>query len=481
MITPKYDKRGVMIYHGDSVEVMRAMPDNSVDSIVTDPPYGIRFMGKAWDGADIEKQTATRRKYGDGPSPTGGHNSTAANAGLYNLSLSANQAFAEWTRVWSVEALRILKPGGHMLVFCGPRTYHRMASGVEDAGFEIRDQIMWIYGSGFPKSLDVSKAIDKAAGAEREVVGTSKYEGRRPNKFGGNKNGDNAYGDYNAQPEMPITTPATDAAKQWDGWGTALKPAHEPIVVARKPIEGTVAENVLQHGTGGLNIDGGRIGTDEKWEGRDMPDAEDGVTWGGNLNSSSSSSHELGRFPANIILDPEAAEILDKQSGYLTSGNMAGGTVRAAQDEPGSVCYGTYGGNATALDTPGDSGGASRFFYCAKASKQDRDEGLEGMEVKRKSHMQTANGTGKASMKEGFPDTFRANHHPTVKPTVLMQYLVRLVTPPGGTILDPFMGSGSTGKAAVREGFKFIGCEREAEYIPISIARINAPAQVSLI
>ena len=431
MITPKYDDKGVTIYHSHSIFVLMSLPSDSVDSIVTDPPYGLSFMGKKWDY--------------DVPS----------------------------VQLWR-EALRVLKPGGHLLSFAGSRTYHRMAVNIEDAGFEIRDQIMWIYGSGFPKSLDISKAIDKAAGVEREVISEQPAYG-----IGGN-------GCLNGHSEgatAKITAPATEAAKQWDGWGTALKPAHEPIVVARKPFDCTVAENVLQHGTGGLNIDGGRIEgppwkwgkqTDIKGGGYGSKRPSDGDVLAENVES-----NPKGRFPANIILDPEAAEILDKQSGKLSSGAMKGGTIRAAQDEPSSVCYGTYGGNATEIDTPGDSGGASRFFYCAKASKQDRDEGLEGF-PEQKAGIKNDSGRG-FSESDPYAEISRRNHHPTVKPTALMQYLVRLVTPPGGTILDPFIGSGSTGKAAVREGFKFIGSEREAEYIPIAIARINAPAQVTLL
>lgn len=431
---PVHDKNGVTIYHGDNVEIMRSLPVNSVDSIVTDPPYGIRFMGKAWDGVDIEKQTAKRREYKDGPSPKGGHNSVAAHAGQYNTSLSSNQAFAEWTRVWAVEALRILKPGGHMLVFCGPRTYHRMACGVEDAGFEIRDQIMWIYGSGFPKSLDVSKALDEAAGAEREVI--EEIKGPIPGDHGGG-------GKYGHGIDRDITEPSTEFAKEFDGWGTALKPAHEPIVVARKPLIGKVIDNVLEHGTGAINIDASRIENDK------------------------------GRFPANIIFNPEAAEILDRQSGQV------GGGYGIANRAEGKGKYGDFSGadNGKVVGF-GDSGGASRFFYVAKASQADRDEGLEGF-PEQKAGIKNDSGRG-FSETDPYAEILRRNNHPTVKPTLLMQYLVRLVTPIGGTVLDMFMGSGSTGKAAVREKFKFIGMEREGEYIPISIARINAPAQVEL-
>ena len=475
VLIPVHDEKGVTIYHGDCVEVMQGMADNSVDSIVTDPPYGIRFMGKAWDGADIEKQTATRRSYktdAPGAGPQGGHNSAAAAAGKYDRGLTANQAFAEWTRVWCVEALRVLKPGGHMLVFCGPRTYHRMASGVEDAGFEIRDQIMWLYGSGFPKSLDVSKAIDKAAGAERKVVGKH----LEPTK--------SIYSQGKAvmSPDVDITAPATPAAQQWDGWGTALKPAHEPICVARKPLIGTVAENVLEHGTGGINIDGCRIGTaDTRSSSYKMTSKGlNGQGFGtGKMDYSRDgmAGSACGRFPANLILDPEAGAMLDKQSGDRPNGARPN-QVGTEYKNDGEI-YGKYGPKQFG-NSPGDSGGASRFFYCAKASKEDRDEGLEDFKLHKKKWGTFQDGRPHCSEDYEYEGQGR-NIHPTVKPTDLMQYLVRLVTPPGGIILDPFMGSGSTGKAAVREGFKFIGIERDGEYIPIAIARINAPQQVELI
>ncbi len=326
------------LHHGDCLEVLRSLPDCSVDSVVTDPPYGLSFMGKRWDY--------------DVPS----------------------------VEVWA-ECLRVLKPGGHLLAFAGTRTQHRMAVRIEDAGFEIRDMIAWVYGSGFPKSLDVSKAIDKRAGAEREVVSNN------PTFRKMQENASN----YNLQRNEFITAPATPEAKQWQGWGTALKPALEPITVARKPLIGTVAENVLQHGTGAINVDGGRVGTEERI-----------TNWSGTANYKVSdpktgTTTATGRWPANFIHDgsEEATDLL---------------------------------------------GASARFFYCAKASKADRGE----------------------------------NHHPTVKPTDLMRYLCRLVTPPSGIVLDPFMGSGSTGKAAMLEGFAFVGIEREAEYIDIAKARIQS-------
>ena len=422
------------LHHGDCLEVLRSMPDCSVDSIVTDPPYGLSFMGKKWDY--------------DVPS----------------------------VEVW-VECLRVLKPGGHLLAFAGTRTQHRMAVRIEDAGFEIRDMIAWVYGSGFPKSLDVSKAIDKGQGENRERqlqftawMRSTGITARQIDDITATKMGSH-YTTHPTQPaiatadmfdklraylpEVPeyierlvcertglewtaykrrevigyadmvdttkvrmgfagkryndddatsrtvsITAPATDAAKQWQGWGTALKPALEPITVARKPLVGTVAENVLQYGTGAINVDGGRVNAGEKIAGGGsgrIGNFAGKAQSNGDLSNHRQESHEKGRWPANFIHD----------------------------------------GSEEATDLLKDS---ARFFYCAKASKADRGD----------------------------------NHHPTVKPTDLMRYLCRLVTPPNGIVLDPFNGSGSTGCAAVLEGFQYIGIEREAEYIAISEKRIQA-------
>jgi hypothetical protein len=376
------------IHHGDCLDVLRAMDGDSVDAVVTDPPYGLSFMGKRWD-YDVPSQ-----------------------------------------EIWA-ECLRVLKPGGHLLAFAGTRTQHRMAVRIEDAGFEIRDMIAWVYGSGFPKSLDVSKAIDNAAGAEREVVGAN------PNHRAVSGVGyDGVYAGGNTG-SRDITAPATDAAREWQGWGTALKPALEPITVARKPLIGTVAENVLAHGTGGLNIDGCRVGIapDDDIHAKN-PHTVGTIGANGIYGSGKATEYAVpaGRWPANLIHDGS-----DEVTGLFP---VAGGGFgkRGA-----SAAY--EGGRGFAGDMRevgyGDTGSAARFFYVAKASKRDRDEG---------------------------------NGHPTVKPTDLMRYLCRLVTPPGGLVLDPFAGSGSTGKAAVLEGFRFVGIEREAEYVEIARARIDAVA-----
>jgi len=391
------------------------LAENSVDAIVTDPPYELGFMGKSWDASGVAFDLATWR-----------------------------------------EALRVLKPGGHLIAFSGSRTYHRMAVAIEDAGFDIRDQIMWIYGSGFPKSLDVSKAIDKAAGAEREVVGTREVWGRGVDRF-------QDIGEeipVNGNTGIPVTAPATTEAKAWAGWGTALKPAHEPIVLARKPLIGTVAENVLTYGTGGLNIDGGRVGNETivTTNGKGFAGSFEGGE-----NDNGGATHQ-GRWPANVIHDgsDEVVELFpDTKSGKPTDIRGTGGIWSDGNGIPIGPQY-------------GDQGSAARFFYCAKASKKDRNEGLDGFEAKRRAGLKGADKDGDLDpVSERWRTEPCANHHPTVKPTTLMEYLCKLVTPPNGIVLDPFMGSGSTGKAAMYAGFNFIGIEMTEEYLPIAKARIE--------
>ena len=395
------------LYCGDCLEVLRTLPESSVDAVVTDPPYGLSFMGKRWD-YDVPAE-----------------------------------------EIWR-ECLRVLKPGGHLLAFAGTRTQHRMAVRIEDAGFEIRDLIAWVYGSGFPKSLDISKQLDKLAGAEREVVGVS--SNIRPNSDRGNNL---AHGEYGKV--WDSTAPATEAARQWQGWGTALKPALEPITVARKPLEGTVAENVLAHGTGGMNVDGCRVGTDGGTKAVNFGDNAGAMFGGGKGKPTNDiATLDAGRWPANLIHDgsDEVVGLFPecKPATSRTAGSGVGMFAHGSK-EPGTVYA--------------DSGSAARFFYCAKASKADRDEGCEGLEA-RKGH------SNYGSIQEFSSNPPRRNHHPTVKPTDLMRYLCRLVTPPGGIVLDPFTGSGSTGKAALLEGFRFVGIEREAEYVEIARARIAA-------
>jgi DNA modification methylase len=494
--------------HGDCLEVLRGMEADSVDAVVTDPPYGLSFMGKGWD---YEVPTED---------------------------------------VWR-ECLRVLKPGGHLLAFAGTRTQHRMAVRIEDAGFEIRDMIAWVYGSGFPKSMDVSKAIDKMDAVEEqrarrfrftEWVRSTGIIAAQIDVLTGTRMGHH----YTTHPTQPsimtrehleacrmflgdipewverecdirsvesrnmaarevvgvetlpdtsivragfvgmtapngvipkrpvnITTPATDAARQWDGWGTALKPALEPITVARKPLIGTVAANVLRHGTGAINVDGCRVGTvapattreanalgrmnDDGWEPSDSGQRID--------------PHPAGRWPANLIHDG--------------SNEVVGLFPNVKTGICPSDAIGGYGGgwrprSNDVARNGGDTGSAARFFYCAKASKADRDEGLESFD-RQVVRVTEGHGRGDVNTSKGGDgireNRPRANIHPTVKPTALMRYLCRLVTPPNGIVLDPFMGSGSTGKAAILEGFRFVGIEREADYIKIARARIEAASR----
>jgi DNA modification methylase len=497
------------IDHGDCLEILRAMPDASVDSVVTDPPYGLSFMGKKWD-YDVPSED-----------------------------------------IWR-ECLRVLKPGGHLLAFAGTRTQHRMAVRIEDVGFEVRDLIAWVYGSGFPKSLDVSKAIDKqrtediepvravcrairaamdAKGLKsrnlvehfdgchqrlidhwaardtdsqpalptwdqwqklRDVLGMDAEHDAEVWRLNGRKGqpGDTwqtadvighhegqtpGFGEHRFNVRDTAIRKASEAAQQWQGWGTALKPAMEPITMARKPLgEKTVAANVLAHGTGGINVDGCRVGeTVETWPA--SRSFASGISSGYTNGLAKGETQQTGaapsgRWPANVIHDG-SEEVLagfpDSKAGDPRDDRGYGGIWSPSKDGiPAGPQY-------------GDTGSAARFFYCAKASKADRDEGCEGLPLAG-GHLASNEGGGggwKADAKDN-PNLPRRNAHPTVKPTALMRYLCRLVTPPGGVVLDPFMGSGSTGKAAILEGFQFIGIEREAEYVAIAKARIvKAEAQ----
>lgn len=398
----------VQVLHGDSRDVLKTLADSSIDSVVCDPPYALVSITKRWGG--------------DGPPPAEGvyRRSTAGFMGKQWDTGETAFDPAFWT-----EVRRVLKPGGHLIAFGGTRTYHRLVCAIEDGGFEIRDQLAWLFGSGFPKSHDVSKGIDKAAGAEREVVGINEdYLRRKPN--GMKTAGANTYGYASAQHETDarVTAPATPEAAQWQGWGTALKPAHEPICLARKPLESTVAGNVLKHGTGALNIDACRV---EGESTERLNTAEMGYH-GGNLASQYSTGSTQGRWPANVIHDgsPEVlAGFPEGKDGVAVQRNGGGQKIGT------NVYQGSQGGFAREDAGYGGGGSAARFFYTPKADKLDRLE----------------------------------SKHPTVKPVDLMAYLIKLVTPPGGTVLDPFAGSGTTGMAAMREGFNAILIEREAEYV----------------
>ncbi|BCP56262.1 hypothetical protein K32_48790 [Kaistia sp. 32K] len=491
------------LYLGDCLETLRTLPDNSVDSVVCDPPYG---LSKEPDMAEVLHHWLA----GDDYQHKGG--------GFMGKSWDS---FVPGPAVWR-ECLRVLKPGGHLLAFFGTRTQDMGTLAIRLAGFEIRDSIAWIYGSGFPKSMDVSKAIDKAGGAsprdqaqllraKREAAGLTREqvadhccctpssvrdweEGRAravgaPVEFivpsvgyrakladllgyssderrligsASDRRGDGT--GYGLGHSGDLRSGGnTDAASQWQGWGTALKPALEPITVARKPLVGTVAANVLEHGTGALNIDGCRVA------------APDGVplflnrsgdsvnAYGDGLHGSARTGDVgAGRWPANLIHDgsDEVLAAFPQASGAVAPVKGTEASAKTAN------AFGEYSGRAPSDQRDG-GGRAARFFYCAKASRKDRNEGTA-------SGSSPAVGTN-ATMREREDADWPArngNHHPTVKPTDLMAYLCRLVTPPGGTVLDPFMGSGSTGKAAMREGFRFIGCELSPEYLAIAEARI---------
>lgn len=520
-----FEAPGVTLWHGDCIETMRLLPDATVDAVVTDPPYGLEFMGKEWDsfGADV-------RQRGDATFTKGDNRHGLVRSGLgasYGGDTGKSmRAFQQWCTEWAAECLRVLKPGGHLLAFGGSRTWHRLAAGVEDAGFEIRDSIAWLYGSGFPKSMDVAKAIDKRRDDSEAILAVCTRLAAARDRAGvtnldmdqacGLTSGGASAGHWTAAATRSIRRvptwdqwqalrsllkseePDLDAeiwrlnglkgtpgaafserpdakydssvgmaqswtegkgwngkaskggagvlpeAQQWQGWGTALKPAFEPIVVGRKPLAGTVAANVLAHGTGALNIDGTRIGDEQRVN---APAAN--KPGGASLNMSvlgmpvdAEGRPVSGRWPTNVLLDQSQAAALDAQTGVLTSGKMPAGTQKQGK---ASGILGEFKPQPTVNDTYGDSGGASRFFptfrYEAKAGGAERPS-VDGVQ------------------------------HPTVKPLVLMEWLIRLVTPPGGTVLEPFAGSGTTLEAAVREGFSVIGIEREASYLPLIVHRL---------
>jgi len=467
------------LLHGDCLDKLKELEDNSIDAVVTDPPYGLSFMGKKWD-YDVPKQ-----------------------------------------EVWE-ECMRVLKPGGHLLAFAGSRTYHRMAVRVEDAGFEIRDQIMWLYGSGFPKSHNIGKAVDKLEGNQRQFVGLGASQPAKSGHFAGSTADNINY----TEDKSRYNPPVTKGNSEWEGWGTALKPAHEPIVMARKPFKGSVAQNVLEHGVGGLNIDGCRVeyedtqnpATNPKYRlegGYKTPEKGQESKGAVTFSSSNNDINPSGRFPANIILDEEAGKILDQQSGILKSGYVA--DHHKTKDSSWFGASGQYSKNSTQINDL--VGGASRFFYCPKVSKKERNEGMESKvpvftgrprredgsviykethpeewaeamkdkprkdktslaaaeeKLQRVSQIYAANQTSsKIGANPSKPTQPRANIHPTVKPTDLMAYLIRLVTPKNGVVLDPFMGSGSTGKACAREGMRFVGIEMDEEYMEIAKQRVE--------
>lgn len=457
----------------DCLEYMKTMPENSVDSIVTDPPYGLEFMGaewdapwksddhvgKTWDSGMSEVVMADGYKRLKRPSFENTQNvrcrkcgkwklssnpCTCAEPDFPNIKLSNMRTFQQYMTPIFAEAIRVAKPGAHLLCFGGTRTFHRMACAIEDAGWEIRDCIMWVYGSGFPKSMDVSKAIDKALGAERKKrSGDGEHIG---NVDFGMKNRCPKCGKpyFSADPckcPREDKVPVTDQAKEWDGWGTCLKPAWEPIIVARKPLDGTVAKNVLKWGVGAMNIDACRVATNDELSTHGDSQSlqmRNNKVYGtyGSVGHAQTEGQKLGRFPANLVHDGSqmVLDLFPQSKGQ--QGDVTGSEPSRPTD---GVCYGEYN-ERQAFAKRGDSGSAARFFYCAKASKKDRGEG---------------------------------NNHPTVKPTELMKWLVKLVTPEGGVVLDPFAGSGTTLVAAKMLGRDCIGIEREKEYVEIIKRRLE--------
>lgn len=411
----------IQLIHGNSLIELAKLAENSVDSICTDPPYELGFMGCKWDKSGI----------------------------AYNVEL------------WA-QCLRVLKPGGHLAAFSATRTYHRMAVAIEDAGFDIRDQLAWVYGSGFPKSLDVSKAIDKSLGADRKITreASAEFSGHGSTSF-----------DMRASTERERRDiPATAVATAWEGWGTALKPAWEPICLARKPFKGTVAENVMTHGTAALNIDACRIPSEIEtgWGGGGSSLHE-----GGSSPEGGAARPVQGRWPANLVHDGSDEVVACFPYTPGAQGAVTGLEPSAASG--GTTCFGSMARTANSIPR-GDSGSAARFFYTAKASAEDREAGLQEFEL--------LNGGALTGRKEGAEGLHspragagrggaRANTHPTVKPTDLMVWLVRLITSRGGIVLDPFMGSGSTGRAAAICNSGFIGIDMTAEFLPIARARID--------
>ena len=422
------------LYNEDCIVQMQKMIDEGVqvDSVVTDPPYELGFMGKSWDSTGIAFQKET----------------------------------------WEL-AFQLLKPGGHLLAFSGSRTYHRMAVAIEDAGFEIRDQIMWLYGSGFPKSLNIGKAVDKKLGNKRKIIGKYVAPSEKPEWTEGRNTAGTHFG--SSSKKNTFGGEISKGNSEYEGWGTALKPAHEPVVMARKPVEGTITENVLKHGTGGINIDGCRISLG----GETPPSGSAKRVYKNNQYTEektygeNKTTPESGRYPANVMHDGSEEVLKEFPNTKSIKGKPRTATIK----------------NQTRLNNSQevfvnneyeDEGSAARYFYCPKVSKSERNRGLDGFEEKQTSSMsgrRDPHNMEKSKIDNDVTGRFvttRKNIHPTVKPIELMKYLCRLVTPKGGTVLDPFMGSGSTGMAAKDEGFDFIGIEKEEEYFEISNSRIKS-------
>lgn len=422
------EKKNYKIFDGSMLDMADVVANNSIDAIICDPPYELNFMGKGWDNTGIAFQKET------------------------------------WQKCFNA-----LKDGGYLLAFGGSRTFHRIACAIEDAGFEIRDTIMWLYGSGFPKSMNIGLALDKKNGIESEIVNT---QNKGSSGFGNKHNGCFCDGQKDG---LVVLRKATN---EWAGWGTCLKPAYEPVIVARKPFKSSLVENIEKNRIGGLNIDECRVGTNGATKKNTTNCNSNNNVYGKGLNGGRVENINIGRFPANVIFTYDETD-KEEVCGGMPNSKSAIRKVKESE---------TLNKEGTVFESSGfkqrkeggfvDSGSASRYFYCAKASKKDRDEGLQEFEEKQCfSALNTKNGSGERL--DGGKTPIRKNTHPTVKPTTLMQYLVRLVAPKGATIMDCFMGSGSTGKAVMYENlerdanYKFVGIELTDEYLPIATARID--------
>lgn len=441
------------LHHGDSLDILKSLPSNSVDSIVTDPPYGLSKHSQNDVAACLSAWLS-------------GEEYKPNKRGFMGRSWDA---WVPGPELWK-EALRVLKPGGHALIFAGSRTQDLMGVSLRLAGFEIKDTLMWVYAQGFPKNQDISKAIDKKAGAKRKVIGIKpgheEFAGRATTghlEFKGGSDGfdrpwmhnDAAREHYHMQ-----TEPATDEAKQWDGWGTALKPAYEPIILCRKPLDGTVVNNILKHGVGGLNINASRIplNDDHKSKQNGRP-SQTGL--GDHYDPFAANQPDtVGRWPSNFLHDG-SGEVL---AAFPDAPGQQGDLKEHSKDRKSKHCYGNM---KAARDCPArveSNKSAARFFYCAKTNKNDRHEGVLS-EIPNQFKMGSTLRAVESMITVG-------NNHPTVKPTELMRYLIRLITPPGGVVLDQFMGSGSTGKACALDGFRFIGIDADAGHVAIAEQRI---------
>jgi site-specific DNA-methyltransferase (adenine-specific) len=440
------------LYNLPFQEACGFIEDNSIDAILCDPPYGIEFMGSSWDtftSKGVEKDRKSAGGFGKN-SATNENGYAAAQVRYANKSLAQSLAYQDWCEEWAIYMLRILKPGGYFLSFGGTRTYHRLTCGIENAGFEIRDMLGWCYLSGFPKSHNISKSIDSSKGLTREVIGHKKMGSlpqMSPRTSKGVDFSKGGIGKYVSENEGKITAPNSDEAKQWDGWGTALKPAIEPIVMARKPFKGSVAKNVQEYGTGAINVGESRVFRDTE---KDIP---------GWHNSGSNGEAGFRGTSTFKLRNMQATEIKER------CGNVGRWPSNLIFDEETGIFMDT-----TFKD------GMSRIFYCPKPSKKERDLGLDEIEEQATVFWQTGNGkSGKASSISEGRNTQKKNIHPTVKPVALLEYLWTMICPPGGLCLDSVQGSGSSGVAALLRGFDYIGIERDTElgYFPISVARIG--------